>query len=522
MEPMDESIFPPTRVNPTVNVVRNTLRQIPHNRSFSSLFIPVGILLGLTCILFLTVPFSSATTLTVDDDSPADFTTIQDAVNASAPGDTIRIFAGTYREHVFANHSLTFIGNGSGRDDPSDLPSMTIINGGGEDVGLFLENQSFAVSGIAVTGGGCCNGAGLKVGFGEAVLSDILVFDNEMTGLIGYSSRFEISNSSFRNNSVGLMWSVTHESILRDSYFMENGIATTMDSASDSQIVNVTFEGNPGFGIRMDRSERTMIRNSSITGSQYGITQELGGSSTIMDSVITGARRGIFFAEPVQDTTITGCSIFGNSKYGLYSTNGLQNPVNATNNWWGNDTGPYHPLLHPGGTGDPVSTGVVFYPWNGTIFLEPRVLVTSSPSNLTVSGEVLLEGTAEDPDTSGNGSGSEVTVWVSVNGGNWSHIVGVVPWRFVWNTTTLANGSYDVSIRAFDGEHYSAVSTFTFDVVNGGDGTGGDGQGNGDDLLDDEDECDDGGYIFIWMMAGIIMIVLASVAGYLYFRQQGH
>ena len=37
--------------------------------------------------------------------------------------------------------------------------------------------------------------------------------------------------------------------------------------------------------------------------------------------------------------------------------------VNAVNNWWGDGSGPQHPLLNPGGTGNPVSDNVDFMPW---------------------------------------------------------------------------------------------------------------------------------------------------------------
>lgn len=40
-------------------------------------------------------------------------------------------------------------------------------------------------------------------------------------------------------------------------------------------------------------------------------------------------------------------------------------PVDARFNWWGDATGPYHPLHNPGGLGDAVGDHVDFAPWNG-------------------------------------------------------------------------------------------------------------------------------------------------------------
>ena len=38
--------------------------------------------------------------------------------------------------------------------------------------------------------------------------------------------------------------------------------------------------------------------------------------------------------------------------------------ADARHNWWGHDSGPYHPTLNPGGLGDTVGSGVQFTPWN--------------------------------------------------------------------------------------------------------------------------------------------------------------
>jgi parallel beta-helix repeat protein len=53
---------------------------------------------------------SPTTTWTVDDNGPANFTRIQDAINAADEGDTVFVHNGTYREHVFVNKSISLIG----------------------------------------------------------------------------------------------------------------------------------------------------------------------------------------------------------------------------------------------------------------------------------------------------------------------------------------------------------------------------------------------------------------------------
>ncbi len=63
-------------------------------------------------LIILTVPaqVALAATITVDDDGPADFSTIQDAVDFASSGDTITIMPGTYNEWVTVDKTLTIEG----------------------------------------------------------------------------------------------------------------------------------------------------------------------------------------------------------------------------------------------------------------------------------------------------------------------------------------------------------------------------------------------------------------------------
>jgi parallel beta-helix repeat protein len=76
---------------------------------------------------------NSTTTWTVDDNGPANFTRIQDAINTANEGDTVFVHNGTYREHVFVNKSISLIGENS-RGTVIDgnaseyLPALEVFN----------------------------------------------------------------------------------------------------------------------------------------------------------------------------------------------------------------------------------------------------------------------------------------------------------------------------------------------------------------------------------------------------------
>ncbi len=73
-------------------------------------------------LLLLSTHTGEARTITVDDDGGANFTKIQDAIDNSRSGNTIRVYDGEYHENIVVHTPIYLIGNGS---------LTTIINGSG-------------------------------------------------------------------------------------------------------------------------------------------------------------------------------------------------------------------------------------------------------------------------------------------------------------------------------------------------------------------------------------------------------
>lgn len=85
---------------------------------------------------------------------------------------------------------------------------------------------------------------------------------------------------------------------------------------------------------------------------------------TVENSEIKQNHYGIKLEDQASYLTIHNSKIYQNIDYGIY--NELSNPgtADATNNWWGNDSGPRHPS-NSEGTGDRVTDNVLFNPWIG-------------------------------------------------------------------------------------------------------------------------------------------------------------
>ena len=70
------------------------------------------------------------------------YSTIKSAIQAASAGDTIRVYAGTYRENFYINKSLSIIGNGS---------KNTIIQATGYEDCIRINSNKVSLSGFTVT-----------------------------------------------------------------------------------------------------------------------------------------------------------------------------------------------------------------------------------------------------------------------------------------------------------------------------------------------------------------------------------
>ena len=73
-------------------------------------------------------------------------------------------------------------------------------------------------------------------------------------------------------------------------------------------------------------------------------------------------RHGIYTTQLANPVITPNNTIMNNTEYGVYNDD-LNVTINATYNYWGNPSGPYHPQTNPGGTGNAVSDSVNYSNW---------------------------------------------------------------------------------------------------------------------------------------------------------------
>jgi hypothetical protein len=132
----------------------------------------------------------------------------------------------------------------------------------------------------------------------------------------------------------------------------------------------VTFTGaakTPGCwrGVNLQNTSSAILDNIEVSYGGGSLQYSLGIASskvTLQNSKIFGSvGEGIRVfnnARPILNyNQISGNAVFG------YRNTTSNTVVDATNNWWGDPSGPYHAVLNPTGLGNPVSDGVSFSPW---------------------------------------------------------------------------------------------------------------------------------------------------------------
>ena len=129
------------------------------------------------------------------------------------------------------------------------------------------------------------------------------------------------------------------------------------------------------------RGTLNVLDSEIATSTTYGIYQS-SGTSTIVGTDIHSQARGVSLAGGASNilyshlhhntyglyasggtASIGSSTMQNNSSYGVLN-NGSGSTIDALANYWGHNSGPYHPTLNPSGLGNAVSDDVDFDPWN--------------------------------------------------------------------------------------------------------------------------------------------------------------
>ena len=293
-----------------------------YGKAFHLIF-SVSILLLTILPMYIPVTEGSSGILTVPDPYP----TIQAAVNAASPGDTIDVAAGIYYENVIVNKSVSLRGEDS---------ATTIIDANQIGHGVKINASNTQVHRFTIRNGGN-HYASLYV---DSQGGHVIV-DNVLTGSYSGIDMSEcdgctiVGNTLYNHGMTGMSLSYSHQNDIIGNNISESAYGVKAQASNDNFIINNTLSEN-SYSIYLAQSIRNDIINNTVSAKTSCIYLLSSDDNDIEDNTVTDSSIGVYIYSS------SGNSIFHNTmtdnSYGLQMAYSPNNPVDlntVSENDWG-------------------------------------------------------------------------------------------------------------------------------------------------------------------------------------------
>jgi len=196
---------------------------------------------------------------------------------------------------------------------------------------------------------------GTTVASGSLNIRDSRVNWNSQNGIVIVNGNVVVENSEIANNAMsGILVSGTNQVTVRKNSIMSNGDGITLlgDSISNLSIDQNNISSNTQTGILLGADDygSTVITNNTLSANQHGFYASTDTSTHISRNYVRNNDIGFYYEKGVFHTASFN-DIYGNT---LAMDASRDAAVNATQNYWGERSGPYHESLNPHGKGNPV------------------------------------------------------------------------------------------------------------------------------------------------------------------------
>jgi len=318
------------------------------------LFLAALLTMLATPALFPVEGVRGETAIYVDDDAGEGgngtlenpYSRIQDAVNASRPGDRVRVLAGNYTDNIIVNRSITLEGESRG--------SVTVEGAGGLDVVLVHGTSGVTIRNLSLSKSHPENGSALAISLSDHVrvsglsvsecyigilvlqsndslLSDIESIDNDVGMILANSVNITLQEGSLHlNKHYGLLMDNVMDCTVVDGQARGNSASgIKLEHAGRCRLENVTAESNHNNGIYVVDSDHITLEDSTARSNHYGMYILRSTNSVVERGIIRQNYHGIALRE-ADFTRISDLEITDNDVVGLYVY--LTDHTNATGN----------------------------------------------------------------------------------------------------------------------------------------------------------------------------------------------
>lgn len=289
--------------------------------------------LVISAVLLLSIstvglPMVSGGTLVV----PEDYPTIQQAVDAANPNDTVYVREGTYYEHVTIDKPLIL--RGENRD-------TTIMDGSGSGNVVHIKANNVTIQGFTVRDGyqgiffdhadhckiddvlatSCTYGACFQYSRFNTVTNIVVANDQQGITLGDRSSHHNtLQNVEAHSNTRGIVGRLGSDyTRILDSNIHHNERGIDIGWSSYWSIENTVIHSNLDKGVRIDNTRYGTLKNCEISSNSEGIQFTGWGAyyNTIVGNRIHSNNAGILLKYQARYNTMKENAIYNNN-YGVY------------------------------------------------------------------------------------------------------------------------------------------------------------------------------------------------------------
>ncbi|WP_292471328.1 NosD domain-containing protein [Methanolobus sp.] len=259
----------------------------------------------------------NAATITVDDSGGADYTSIQDAVNAATAGDTILVSQGTYNENVDVNKQVTITSK-----DGAQVTNVVAATG--NDHVFDVSADGVTIEGINVRGATGRLKAGIYIDSDNNTLSNNIVSDSVYGIFLYISNNNMLNGNTLDETSTGLFLSRATSNTMSNN-IISNSVNSAFNARSDgiylylsngntlndnlvSNNEDITVDSDySSYGIVIDRSTSNTLINNIVEKSNTGIEISGSASNTLTNNIVNECSTGIFLGG--SNNTLTGNTV---------------------------------------------------------------------------------------------------------------------------------------------------------------------------------------------------------------------
>jgi parallel beta-helix repeat protein len=276
-----------------------------------------GIMLTLLLVGMLTLAFNiqpvKAGTIIVPDDYP----TIQAAINAASPGDTIYVRAGTYCENVVVNKTVSLVGENR---------SNTIIDGNSTGTVAHVSAGNVIITEFTIQNGGTEEGNGIELSSDFNLINGSIIAGNAI-GIYVYNSHNNVvENNKLVNNVCGVAFDWADHNVFKENEAVDNVYGIALTDRSDYITVKENHVSLNDYGMYLEHSWHNNITGNEIANNtNTGIYTLESNENTFSRNTITNNRNGILLS--FSNFEIISKNILLNNYFGILLSGSSENSI---------------------------------------------------------------------------------------------------------------------------------------------------------------------------------------------------